>query len=132
MAIKITVLNKSFYFADIFLKKSATVLFKYSNINENTIDLEIGKQLFHGLIYSLALIKLKTLKTYIKTNLANSFIWPSKSCAEASNLFVQKLNGCFCLCVNYCSLNNFKIKNWYLLPLISELFDQLGQAKQFI
>lgn len=38
-------------------------------------------------------MELKTLKTYIKTELANDFIYPSKFPASASILFDRKLDG---------------------------------------
>ena len=47
---------------------------KYLDINKYTINLEIGKQLLYSLTYIFRSIKLETLKTYIKTNLVNSFI----------------------------------------------------------
>ena len=37
------------------------------------MDLEKSKQILFRLIYILRLIKLETLKTYIKINLANEF-----------------------------------------------------------
>ena len=40
----------------------------------HAIELEKGKQPSFGLIYSLRPVELEILKTYIKTNLANSFI----------------------------------------------------------
>ena len=43
------------------------------------MELEKSKQLFFRFIYSLGLIKLETLKTYIKTSLVNGFIRLSKS-----------------------------------------------------
>ena len=49
-------------------------LLKYSSIDEYVINLKKNKQLFYKLIYRQVLVKLKTLKTYIKTNLANIFI----------------------------------------------------------
>ena len=49
-------------------------LLEYTKINNYTIKLEKDKQLFFSLIYILRLIKLKTLKIYIKTNLASNFI----------------------------------------------------------
>ena len=76
-------------------------------------------------------MKLETLKTYIETSLANGFIRPSKSPADPSILFDRKSDGFFRLCVNYQGLNNLTIKNWYPLPLIGELLDRLGRAKQF-
>lgn len=61
-------------FLNVFLKKSAVVLFDCLNINKYIINLEPSKQLLYRLIYSLNLVELKTFKIYIKTNLANGFI----------------------------------------------------------
>lgn len=87
-------------FVDIFLKQSATKLFKHFDINKYLINLGPDKQLYYDPIYSLELVKLETLKTYIKTNLANGFIWPSKSPAKASILFIKKPNSSFCLYID--------------------------------
>ena len=72
-----------------------------TGINEHIIELEKGKQLSFGPIYSLGLVELETLKTYIKTNLANSFIWPFKFFAEAYILFDRKSDGSFRFYVDY-------------------------------
>ena len=61
-------------FAYIFSNKSAEVLSKHIVINKQVIKLEKSKKPSYGPIYSLRLVELKTLKTYIKTNLANGFI----------------------------------------------------------
>ncbi len=37
----------------------------------------------------------------------------------------------FYACVDYCGLNRLTIKNWYPLPLISELLDQLNHTKMY-
>ena len=95
------------------------------------MKLEQGKYLPYRPIYSLGLIEFKTLKTYIKTNLADNFIKASKSPASTLILFVCNLNSSFCLYVDYQGLNNLTIKNWYLLSLIRESLDQFSQAKQF-
>ena len=47
---------------------------EYIEINDYTIKLKEDKQPLFGPIYSLGPVKLETLKTYIKTNLVNSFI----------------------------------------------------------
>ena len=49
-------------------------------------------QLFYELIYSLGLVELETLKTYIKINLANNFIRRSKSPVGALIFFDKKLD----------------------------------------
>ena len=71
------------------------------------------------------------LKAYIKINLAKSFIRLSKLLVGVSIFFDYKLNGSFCLYINYCGLNNLTIKNLYPLPLMSKSFDCLGRAKWF-
>ena len=76
-------------------------------------------------------MELEIFKTYIKTNLANSFIRLSQSPVGAPILFDKKLDGSFRLCVNYRGLNNITIKNRYPLPLIGESLDWLGRAKRF-
>ena len=118
-------------FTYVFLKKLWNVFLKRTGANQHAIELEEGKQQPYGPIYSLEPVELETLKIYIKTNLANGFIWASKSPSGAPILFVCKPNSSFCFCVNYQGLNNLTIKNWYLLPLIDKFLDRLSQTKQF-
>ena len=61
------------------LAKNIVELSKYIGINNYIIKLEKSKQIFFRSIYNLKLVELKILKTYIKINLANSFIWLFKS-----------------------------------------------------
>ena len=119
-------------FSDVFLEKKALILLKTIKLNLYVIELQKSQQPLYRSIYSLGLIKLKTLKTYIQTNLANGFIWPSKLSADAFILFIGNPDGNLCLYINYQGFNNLIIKNWYPLPIISKLLDQLGQAKRFI
>ena len=119
-------------YTNIFSEKLAAVLPEHTEINTNAIDLEKGKQPPNGPIYSLRPMKLKILKTFIETNLANSFIHPFKSLAGAPILFARKPNWSLRLCVNYQNLNNLTIKNQYPFLLISESLDWLEYAKQFI
>ena len=116
---------------DIFSPDLATELLEHTEINTYTIDLEEGKQSSYGPIYSLGPVELETLKIYIKTNLANGFIRPSKSPAGTPILFDKKPNRSFRLCANYQGLNNIIIKNRYWLPLVGESLNRLSHAKQF-
>ena len=116
-------------FADIFSPDLAFKLPKYTGINNHAIELINSQQPPYGPIYSLRLVELETLKAYIEINLANGLIRPSKSPAGAPILFDQKSDSSFWLCVDYQSLNNLTIKNWYPLPLIGELLDRLRRAK---
>lgn len=90
---EVTVFEEYLDFANVFLEKSTTKLPKYISINNYAIDLEEGKELYYGPIHSLGSVELEILKTYIKTNLANGFIHPSKFPTGILILFVQKPNG---------------------------------------
>ena len=92
-------------------------------MNEYVIKLGKGQQLLFGSIYSLGLIKLETLKTYIETNLANGFIQLSKSPTRVPILFDRKPNESLRFCIDYPGLNNLTIKNQYPLPLIGKSLD---------
>ena len=131
VAKKVKILTKYSDFSDVFLEEKALILPKTTKLNQYAIKLQEGQQPLYRPIYSLDLIKLETLKTYIETNLANGFIWPSKSLAGALILFIGKPNGSFRLCIDYQGLNNLTIKNQYLLPLIGESLDRLSWAKRF-
>ena len=51
---------------------------------------------------------------------------------RAPILFILKVEGIIRLYVNYRRLNKITIKNQYLLPLVSELFNRLSYIKIFI
>ena len=108
------------------------ILLEVTKMNQHATKFQEGQQLFYKPIYSLSLVKLKTLKTYIEINLANTFIRPSKSPIGTLTLFVVKPDGSLCLYVDYWGFNTFSLKNWYPLLLIDESLDQLGRAKGFI
>ena len=118
-------------FSNVFSLDSAVELLEHTKINDHPLNPLDNKQPPYSLIYSLELIELETLKTYIKVILANSFIRLFKFLTNAPILFVQKKDGSFCLYVNNQELNNLTMKNRYPLPLISKLLDCLGYAKHF-
>lgn len=73
------------------------------------IKLKKSKQPFYKFIHILALIDLKTLKTHIQANKANSFIKLSKLLESVLVYFVQKAdNNFFCILI---------IKNSIILKL---------------
>lgn len=86
---------------NVFSKKLIAKLFKYFNINKFTINLKPAKQPSYESIYSSGLVKLKILKTYIETNLANDFICFFNFSTRALILFIQKIDSNFYLYINY-------------------------------
>ena len=86
---------------NVFSAENAVEFPENTKINEYAIKFKENKQLSFGPIYHLGPVKLKTLKTCIKTHLANSFIWPSKSLTETSIFFDRKPDRSLRICVNH-------------------------------
>ena len=107
--IRVLVFNKAFSevmveysnYNNVFLIKNAAELPENTRINEHAIKLEEGKQQLFRPIYNLRSVELKILNTYIKTNIANGFIWPSKSLIKAHILFDKKPNRSLHFYVDY-------------------------------
>jgi len=72
------------------------------------------------------------IQDYLDSALEKKWIHSSSSSAEASVLFVKKLNESFCLCVNYRDLNEITVKNNYSLSLLSETLNHFAHARHFI
>ncbi|KAF8672003.1 hypothetical protein AX14_005627 [Amanita brunnescens Koide BX004] len=81
-------------------------------------------------IYPLNPQEQKELDEFLKEQLETGRIRSSKS-PMASPFFVKKKDGKLRPVQDYRKLNKMTIKNRYLLPLISELIDQLTGAKYF-
>ena len=118
-------------FSNVFLEEKASILLEVTELNQHAIKLQKDQQPPYKPIYSLDLVELETLKTYIETNLANGFIRPLKLPASALILFVGKPDGNFHLWINYRGLNHLTFKNRYPLSFIGKSLDWLGQAKRF-
>lgn len=79
-----------------------------TSMNMHAID---GKKPLYEPIYTLSLVKLETLKPYIKTHLKIEFIQLFKSLADIPILFNKKPDSSPCLYINYQGFNNLTIKN---------------------
>ena len=65
------------------------------------------------------------LDEFLHENLTSSRIHPLKSPMASPVFFIKKKDGTLRLVQDYCTLNAITVKNRYLLPLISELVNQL-------
>ena len=82
-------------------------------------------------IYPLNPQEQKELDEFLKEQLETGRIRSSKSLMASPFFFVNKKDGKLRPVQDYQKLNKMTIKNWYPLPLISELIDQLTGAKYF-
>lgn len=97
----IEVLDKYFDYVNVFSFNLVIELLENISINKYTINIKKDKQSLYRLIYSLGLVKLEILKTYIEILLKTGFIQPSKSLIDISTLFVKKFDNNLYLYINY-------------------------------
>nr|GEW43303.1 hypothetical protein [Tanacetum cinerariifolium] len=76
-------------------------------------------------------LALEELRKQLKVIIDADNIRPSKAPYGASMLFQKKKDGSLQMCIDYRALNKVTIKNKYLIPLIADLFDQLGKVRYF-
>jgi len=109
-------------FVEVFSMKKSEIIPQHRQI-DHTIDLEPEYKQPYWRINILSQFKLKTLKAYIKMNLANGFIQQSSSSTAAPILFAKNKEGRLRLDVDYRALKLGKVLNRYPLPLISDVLD---------
>ena len=77
-------------FAEFFSLEWVSKLLEHTGINNHVIELGDDWPPLYGFIYNLGPVELETLKTYIKTNLANDFNKLSESTVGAPIFFDKK------------------------------------------
>ncbi|GKC05963.1 putative reverse transcriptase domain-containing protein [Tanacetum coccineum] len=92
---------------------------------EFQIDLIPGATPVARAPYRLAPSEMQELSNQLQELADRGFIRPSTSPWGAPVLFVKKKDGSFRMCIDYRELNKLTVKNYYPLPRIDDLFDQL-------
>jgi len=87
-------------YADVFSNVKASELPPHRNYDLK-IDLEEGTSPPLGTLYSLSLVKLSALWTFIDENFDTGFIHPTASSHAALVLFVKNKDGSLCLCIDF-------------------------------
>ena len=90
-----------------------------------------GKTLPYWPIYAMSQPESELLRKMIKENIERGFIWESKLPAGTPVTFMKKKDGELHVCVDYRQLNAITVKNYYPLPLITELLDWTWGAHYF-
>ena len=81
--------------------------------------------------HRMAPVELQELRVQLQELLDKGFIRPSTSPWGASVLIAKKRGKTLRLCICYRQLDRVMIQNWYLLPRIDDLFDQLRGARVY-
>src|SRR5882724_6201475 len=84
----------------------------------------------HSHIYPLSGTELGLLHKFLSNMLGKGFIQSSQSPGGAPILFAKK-DSTLRLCVDFRNLNKITQKDQYMIPLITNLLDQLGSTKVY-
>ena len=82
-------------------------------------------------IYSLSKDETEEVQNFVEDQLRKGYIRTSKSPQMSLVFFVGKKDGSKQIVMDYHNLNDQTVKNNYLLPLITELIDNMGSKKVF-
>jgi len=116
-------------FADVFKDKEIPQLSSHRPGIDHEIPLALSFKPFYGSIYNFSEAELRYFKKYIDRMLERSWIYSAESLFGSSILFIKQPDSSLHLSVNYQRLNTMTVKNRYPLLLISELIDQIKNAK---
>ena len=95
------------------------------------IKLHPGTSPISMTLHRMAPVELQELIVQLHELLDKGFIRPIKTPWGALVLFAKKKDKTLRLCIDYRQLNRVTIKNWYPLPRIDDLFDQLRGARVY-
>jgi predicted aspartyl protease len=98
---------------------------------DHAIELIPGAQPKGCKVYPLLVTEQAELDNFLTENLETGRIRPSKSPMASLVFFIKKKDSSLRLVQDYRMLNKMTVKNKYPLPLISELVNQLRDAKYF-
>ena len=95
------------------------------------IELHLGTSPISMTPHRMAPVELQELRVQLQELIEKGFMKPSTSPWGAPVLFAKKKGKTLRLCIDYRRLNRVMIQNWYLLPRIDDLFDQLRGARVY-
>ena len=99
---------------------------------DHAIDLKETFKPQKGRIYSLFKNEREEVQNFMEDQLRKGYIRPSKSPQISSVFFVGKKDRSKRIVMDYHNLNDQTVKNNYLLPLITDLIDNIGSKKVFM
>jgi len=82
-------------------------------------------------MYRMSVMESAGIKKKIQELLNKGIIRPSSSPCGSSIVLVPKKDGTWCMCVDFHALNKITVNNYYPMPRIDDLLDQLKYAKYF-
>ena len=117
-------------FKDVFLKTSFDTLPEQKPW-DHTVELIPDADPKSCKVYPLLVAEQAKLDKFLEENLRTGHIRLSKSPMASPFFFIKKKDGVLQPVQDYRALNAMTVKNWYPLPLISKLVNQLKGAEIF-
>ncbi len=117
-------------FADVFSEEAFTHLPPHKAW-DHAIELQPDAKLPRGRTSPISPTEQKELNEFLRENLANRHIHPSKSLIGAPVFFIKKKEGSLHLVQDYWKLNKIMVKNSYPLLLVSNILTRLCDAEWF-
>jgi hypothetical protein len=81
--------------------------------------------------YRYAYVQKAELESQCAAMLRQGVIRPSTSSFSTPVILVKKVDGSWCMCVDYCTLNSKTVKDKYPIPVVEELIDELRDVVFF-
>jgi len=98
---------------------------------DHVIDLKETFKPWKEKIYPLSKNEREEIQNIVEDQLRKGYIRPSKSPQTSPVFSVNKKYGSKRMVIDYHNLNSQTVKNNYLLPLITELIDNMGSKRVF-
>ena len=98
---------------------------------DHMIDLKEEFKTSKARVYPLSRNERKEVQQFVQDHLRKEYIRSLKSPQTSLVFFVEKKNSEKCMIMDYRKLNKQTVKNNYLLPLITNLVDAMGNKKLF-
>jgi len=98
---------------------------------DHAIDLKETFEPQKGKIYSLFKNEKEEVQNFMEDQLRKEYIRPLKSPQTSLVFFIGKKDGSKQMVIDYHNLNSQTVKNNYLLPLITELINNMGSKRVF-
>ena len=99
--------------------------------DDHRIDLIPGSSPPNRAPYRVSYAQQEEILTQVNELLEKGMIRPSSSPFCSPVLLVQKKDGSYCMCIDYCALNKNTIKNKFPAPRIEDIFDRLQGSSYY-
>lgn len=115
-------------FSDVFTKPSSLPPIREV---DHSIPLKEATELVNVRPYQYAHYQKEEIEKQVQEMLSSGLVQPSTSPFSSPILLVKKKYGNWCFCTDYRALNASTIKDWFPIPTVEDMLDELYGASYF-